>query len=134
MKRSLLLLTAGLCLLASCKPTQPSKITATDTAKSGPGAQTIKGGNVTFTLSAEGKPLSYTIGNGSNLIRAKDATPSFYISTGTGADEKTIPFVSAESTASAVILRHGSTCNSSPKASQSSFPTLRLQPFLKIHA
>ena len=107
MKRTLLLLTAGLCLLASCKPTQPSKITATDTAKSGLGAQTIKGGNVTFTLTAEGKPLSYTIGNGSNLIRAKDAGPGFYLSTGSGAGEKAIPFVSSESKDGKLILTAG---------------------------
>ena len=107
MKRSLLLLTAGLCLLASCKPTHPSKITATDTAKSGLGAQTIKGGNVTFTLTAEGKPLSYTIGNGSNLVRSNDAGPGFYLSTGSGAGEKAIPFVSSESKDGKLILTAG---------------------------
>ena len=104
MKRSLLFLTAGLCLLASCKPSAPPKITVTETGKSGPGAQTIKGGNVTFTLSAEGKPLSYTIGNGSNLVRSKDAGPGFYLSTGSGAGEKAIPFVSSESKDGKLIL------------------------------
>ena len=48
MKRTLLLLAAGLFLLASCKPPEPPKITATDTGKSGPGGQTIKGGDVTI--------------------------------------------------------------------------------------
>ena len=51
MKRSLLILAAGLFLLAACKPpTPPQKITATDTGKDGSGAQTIKGGNVTLSL------------------------------------------------------------------------------------
>ena len=56
--RPILLLAGGLCLLASCKPPVSSEITATDTGKSGPGAQTIKGGNVTFSLSNNGKPVS----------------------------------------------------------------------------
>ncbi|MFM8981566.1 MAG: hypothetical protein ACKOLA_01430, partial [Spartobacteria bacterium] len=104
-KNPLLLLgTAGLLLLASCKPSPPPKITATDTGKSGPGAQTIKGGNVTFSLSAEGKPVSYTIGNGTDLLRSHDRGPGFYMTTGTGAAEKTIPFVSSESQDGKLIL------------------------------
>ena len=67
MNRPLLLLSTGLFLLASCKPPEPSKITATDTSKSGLEPQTIKGGDVTMTFSADGKPLTYTRGNGSNL-------------------------------------------------------------------
>ena len=86
-KTSILLLAAALGLLASCKPSPPPKVTATDTGKSGPGAQTIKGGNVTLSLSAEGKPVSYTIGNGTNLLRPNDPGPGFYMTTGTGAEE-----------------------------------------------
>jgi hypothetical protein len=107
MKRSLLMLAAGLLLLASCKPSPPPKVTATDTGKSGPGAQTIKGGNVTLSLSADGKPVSYTIGNGTNLLRPNDPGPGFYMTTGTGAEEKTIPFVSSESKDGKLILTAG---------------------------
>ncbi|MEN9468962.1 MAG: hypothetical protein RL630_695, partial [Verrucomicrobiota bacterium] len=104
-KNPLLLLgTAGVLLLASCKPAQPPKVTATESGKSGLGAQTIKGGNVTLSLSADGKPLSYTIRNGSNLLRPNDAGPGFYLTTGTGAEEKTIPFTSAESKDGKLIL------------------------------
>ena len=99
-----LLLVAGLFLFASCKPAEPPKITATDTGKSGPGAQTIKGGNVTFSLSADGKPVSYTIGNGTNLLRANDTGPGFYMTTGTGAEDKTIAFASADSKEGKLIL------------------------------
>jgi hypothetical protein len=60
MKSTLLLLAAGLFLLASCKPPEPPKVTATDTGKSGPGGQTIKGGDVTMSFSADGKPLTFT--------------------------------------------------------------------------
>jgi hypothetical protein len=58
MKRLRILLTGALFLLASCKPPVSSEITATDTGKIEPGAQTIKGGNVTFSLSNNGKPVS----------------------------------------------------------------------------
>ena len=102
--RPLLLLATALCLLASCKPAQPPKITATETGKSGPGAQTIKGGNVTLTLSADGKPLSYTIGNGSNLLREGDRGLGFYMTVGAAPKVKTIPFVSAESKDGKLIL------------------------------
>jgi hypothetical protein len=105
--RALLLLATALCLLASCKPAQPPKITATETGKSGPGAQTIKGGNVTLTLSADGKPLSYTIGNGSNLLREGDPGPGFYMTAGAAPDVKTIPFVSSESKDGKLILTAG---------------------------
>jgi len=102
--RPILLLAGGLCLLASCKPPVSSEITATDTGKSGTGAQTIKGGNVTFSLSNNGKPVSYTIGNGTNLLRPEDPGQGFYLSTGTGAEEKAIPFVSSESKDDKLIL------------------------------
>ncbi len=70
MKRSLILLTAAVGLLSSaCKASVAPKITATDTGESGHGAQTIKGGDVTLLLSADAKPLSYTIGDGENLLR-----------------------------------------------------------------
>ena len=97
--RPILLLAGGLCLLSSCKqqkspqpvtlpePPPPQKINATATGTSGPGAQTIKGGNVTLSLSAEGKPVSYTIGNGTNILRTNDPGLGFYLSTGTGAAE-----------------------------------------------
>jgi hypothetical protein len=80
----------------------PWKISATDTGKPGPGAQTIRGGNVTLSLSAEGKPLSYTIGTGSNLLLPNNAGPGFYLTTGTGAAEKT--FISSESKDGKLIL------------------------------
>ncbi|MFM8982455.1 MAG: hypothetical protein ACKOLA_06020, partial [Spartobacteria bacterium] len=101
---TLLLASAGIFLLASCKPPVPPKITATDTGKSGLGAQTIKGGTVTLMLSADAKPVSYTIGNGTNLLRPNDPGPGFYMTTGTGAEEKTIPFVSSESKDGKLIL------------------------------
>ena len=104
MKRSLLLLTAALCLLSACKASVPPKITATDTGESGPGAQTIKAGNATLLLSADAKPLSYTIGDGENLLRPDAGGPGFYLSTGTGAAAKTIPFVSSESKDGKLIL------------------------------
>lgn len=104
MKRSLLLLTAGLCLLLSCKASVPPKIAATDSGKSGPGAQTIKGGNVILSLSADGKLVSYTIGNGPNLLRPNDPGPGFYMTIGTGTAEKIIPFVSSESKDGKLIL------------------------------
>jgi len=50
----------------------PSKITATDTGKPGPGAQTIKGGNVTLTLSVDSKPLSCIRENSTNLFNTKE--------------------------------------------------------------
>ena len=104
MKRSLILVTAALCLLTACKASVPPKITATDTGKSGPGAQTIQGGNVTLLLSAESKPVSYTIGDGTNLLRPNDPGPGFYLTTGTGAEEQTIPFISVESKDGQLIL------------------------------
>ena len=104
MKRTLLLLAAGLFLLASCKPPEPPKITATDTGKSGTGGQTIKGGDVTMTFSADGKPLTFTRGNGSNLINTKDPGKGFYMTTGSGPDEKIIPFTSLESQDGKLIL------------------------------
>jgi len=104
MKRSRLLLTAGLFLLLAGKSPVPTKITASDTGKCGPGAQTIMGGNVTLSLSADAKPVSYTIGKGTNLLRPKDPGPGFYLTTGTGATEKTIPFISSESQDGRLIL------------------------------
>jgi hypothetical protein len=105
MKKTIFLLgTAGVLLLASCKPSVPSKIAATDTGKPGPGAQTIQGGDVTLTLAADGKPLTYTRGNGTNLLNTKDASPGFYMTTGSGPEEKTIPFTSAESKPGKLIL------------------------------
>ena len=104
----LLLAAAGLCLLSACKPpAPPQKITATATGKDGSGAQTIKGGNVTLMLSADAKPLSYTVGNGTNLLREGNFGPGFFMTTGTGAEQKTIPFVSSESKDGKLILTAG---------------------------
>ena len=91
------LLSVSLLLLSACKPAEPPKIVATDTGKSGPGAQTIKGGNVTMTFGADGKPLSYTRGNGSNLINTADPGPGFVLTTGAGPTEKKVPLSSLES-------------------------------------
>jgi hypothetical protein len=104
MKTKTLLLLAAALFLASCKPPEPPKITATDTGKSGPGAQTIKGGNVTLTFAADGKPLAYSRGNASNILNPKDPGPGFYMTTGSGAEEKTIPFTSIESKDGKLIL------------------------------
>ena len=88
----LLLATAALCIFPSCKPPEPPKITSTDTGKSGPGGQTIKGGDVTLSFAPDGKPLTFTRGNSTNLLNPKDPGPGFYMTTGAGAEEKTIPF------------------------------------------
>ena len=101
---SSLLLTAGLFLLPACKPPVPPKVNATDTGKSGPGAQTIKGGDVTMSFSADGKPLSFTRGNGTNLINTQNPGQGFYMTTGSGPDEKIIPFTSLESKDGKLIL------------------------------
>jgi dipeptidyl aminopeptidase/acylaminoacyl peptidase len=100
----LLLVTAGLLLLPSCKPPEPPKITATDTGKSGPGGQTIKGGDVSLSFAPDGKPLTFTRGNSSNLLNTKDPGLGFYMTTGAGAEEKTIPFTSLESKDGKLIL------------------------------
>ena len=97
-------LVSGLFLLTSFIAVASPKITATDTGESGPGAQTIKGGDVTLLLSADAKPLSYTISDGENLLRPDAGGPGFYLTTGTGAEEKTIPFVSSESKDGQLIL------------------------------
>jgi len=105
MKRIFLLLAAAaICLLPSCKPPEPPKITATDTGKSGPGAQTIKGGDVTMSFAPDGKPLSFTQGNSSNMLHAKNPGPGFYMTLGSGPDAKNIPFTSAESKDGRLIL------------------------------
>ena len=100
----LLLATAGLLLLPSCKPPEPPKITATDTGKSGPGGQTIKGGDVSLSFAPDGKPLTFTRGNSTNLLNTKDPGLGFYMTTGAGAEEKTIPFTSLESKDGKLIL------------------------------
>jgi hypothetical protein len=103
-KTLLLLATAGLLLLPSCKPPEPPKITATDTGKSGPGGQTIKGGDVSLSFAPDGKPLTFTRGNSTNLLNTKDPGLGFYMTTGAGAEEKTIPFTSLESKDGKLIL------------------------------
>jgi hypothetical protein len=121
-------LTAGLFLLPACKPKNtsespqaaspegstpvptaskpagPPKIFATDTGKSGPGAQTIKSGDVTMSFTADGKPLSFTRGKGANLINTANPGPGFYMTIGSGPDEITIPFTSFESRDGKLIL------------------------------
>ena len=72
--------------------------------KPGPGVQTIRGGEVTFMLSAAGKPISYVIGNGSNLLLPNNAGSGFYLTTGAGPHVNTIPFVSSESKDGKLIL------------------------------
>jgi hypothetical protein len=98
------LLTVALFLLASCKPPEPPKITATDTGKSGPGGQTIKGEDVSLSFAPDGRPLTFTRGNSTNLLNPKDPGPGFYMTTGAGAEEKTIPFTSLESQDGKLIL------------------------------
>jgi hypothetical protein len=116
MKRILTLLAVGLLLLPACKennasesqsadppkvvaskPAGPPKILATDTGKSGPGAQTITGGDVIMTFGADGKPLSFTRGKGANLIRTNDPGPGFILTYGAGEAAKTVPLTSLES-------------------------------------
>ena len=103
-KTLLLLATAGLLLLPSCKPPEPPKITATDTGKSCPGGQTIKGGDVSLSFAPDGKPLSFTQGNSSNMLHPKNPGPGFYMTLGSGPDAKNIPFTSAESKDGRLIL------------------------------
>jgi hypothetical protein len=98
------LLTVALFLLPSCKPPEPPKITATDTGMSGLGGQTIKGGDVSLSFAPDGRPLSFTRGNSTNLLNPKDPGPGFYMTTGAGAEEKTIPFTSLESQDGKLIL------------------------------
>ena len=102
--RYLTLLASGLVLLSACKPAPTPKITATETGQSGEGGQTIRGGNVTFSLSAEGKPLSYTIGNGTNLLRPDNTGPGFYLISGNSTATKKVRFVSSESQDGKLIL------------------------------
>jgi hypothetical protein len=108
-----LLIIAALFLLVSCKPPEPPEpseppkppqINATETGKSGLGGQTIKGGDVTMTFSADGKPLTFTRGNRSNLINTQNPGMGFYLTTGSGPDEKIIPFTSLESQDGKLIL------------------------------
>lgn len=103
-KTALLLLAAGIFLLPACKPPVSPKINATDTGKNGPGAQTIKGGDVTMSFSADGKPVSFTRGNGTNLINTQNPGKGFYLTTGAPPDEKTIPITSLESKDGNLIL------------------------------
>lgn len=115
MKYILTLLTAGLLLCPACrskttsasqpeasaavanKPAGQPKILATETGNSGPGAQTINGGDVIMTFGADGKPLSFTRGSGENLIRTADPGPGFILTYGRGASEKIVPLTSLES-------------------------------------
>lgn len=59
--------------------------------------QTIKGGDVTMKLGGGGKPLSFTRGNGGNLINTADPSPELYLTTLSGSEEKTIPIIFVES-------------------------------------
>jgi len=73
------------------------KIVATATGKSGSGGQTITGGEVVLQFAADGKPLSFTRGDGPNLVRQSDPGPGFFLTYGTGAAETTLPLTSLES-------------------------------------
>jgi hypothetical protein len=126
MKRTLTLLGAGLLLFPACRPKSasessqaaapevstpqpvvPPKIVATDTGKSGPGAQTITGGDVIMTFGADGKPLSYTRGSGENLIKKTDPGAGFVLTYGTGTSEKIVPLSSLESKDGKLIASAG---------------------------
>ena len=72
-------------------------LTATSTGTSGPGAQTIKGGDVTLTLAPDGRPLSYTQGGGPNLLREQDSGQGFFLTTGMAPNEKNVGFTALES-------------------------------------
>ena len=98
------LILSGIFFLGFCKAAIPSHITATETGLEGPGPQTIKGGNVIFSLAADAKPLSYTIGDGENLLFPNNSGPGFFLTTGSGPNATTVPFVSAESKDGKLIL------------------------------
>jgi hypothetical protein len=82
---------------AAHAPADHPAIVATATGESGPGGQTITGGNVRMILSAEGTPLAFMRGKGANLINAKNPGLGFFLTTGSPPDEKTIPIASLES-------------------------------------
>ena len=92
---------------ADNKPAGLPKIVATATGTSGPGAQTITGGDVVMTFGGNGKPLSFTRGNGPNMVNKADPGPGFFLTSGTGALETTIPLTSLESKDSTLIASAG---------------------------
>lgn len=57
-----------------------------------------------MSFAPDGKPVSFTRGNGTNLINTTNAGPGFYLTTGSGTDEKTIPFTSLESKDARMLL------------------------------
>jgi len=59
--------------------------------------QTIKGGDVTMKFGAGSKPLSFTRGNGGNLINTADPSPGLYLTTLSGSEDKTVPIIFVES-------------------------------------
>lgn len=98
---------ALLCAAASQAPAAPPTIVATNTGASGPGGQTITGGDVVMTFGANGKPLSFTRGTGPNLIRTVDPGPGFVLTYGTGDAATTLPLTTLESKDNRLIASAG---------------------------
>ena len=98
---------ALLCVAAPQAPAGAPTIVATATGESGPGGQTITGGDVVMTFNANGKPLSFTRGQGPNLIRTADPGPGFFLTYGTGSAATTLPLSALESRDNCLIASAG---------------------------
>jgi hypothetical protein len=85
----------------------PPTIVASATGESGPGDQTITGGDVVMTFGPDGKPLSFTRGKGPNLIRKADPGPGFVLTYGTGTSATALPLTSLESKGNLLIASAG---------------------------
>jgi hypothetical protein len=82
-------------------------IVASATDSSGPGAQTITGGDVVMTFDADGNPLSFTRGGGKNLIRKADPGRGFFLTYGTGSTATVRPLSSLESRDGSLVASAG---------------------------
>lgn len=98
---------ALLFIAAPQAPAGVPAIVASETGMSGPGAQRITGGEVVMTFGADGKPLSFTRGNGPNLIRQADPGPGFVLTYGSGDAATTLPLTSLESKDNHLIASAG---------------------------
>ncbi|MFM8493933.1 MAG: hypothetical protein ACKOEM_00205 [Planctomycetia bacterium] len=100
----------AIALLLVTAPQAPAgvpAIVASETGLSGPGAQRITGGEVVMTFAADGKPLSFTRGEGPDLIRNADPGPGFVLTYGTGTSATTLPLTSLESKGNFLIASAG---------------------------
>ncbi len=88
-------------------PADPPRIVATATGTSGPGGQTITGGDVVMTFGGDGTPLSFTRRMGPNLIRQAEPGPGFFLTSGTGDSATTLRLDSLESRGDELIASAG---------------------------